>query len=83
MFVYKVSSFNKIPVASSFGSSDRAHQGLYEKYASLARFVDKLEPSTVTSIYKEHKNAQTFYPGLGIFFNEFALVYASNTNKTK
>ena len=27
-------------------------------------------------IYKEYKDKSTFYPGLGIFFNEFALFYA-------
>jgi hypothetical protein len=60
-----------------------AREGLHDKYKALAHYVDKLEPSAISLMYKEYKSAQTFYPTLGIFFNEFALVYATSSNQNK
>jgi len=54
------------------------HAGLYEKYKSLGAFVDALEPSVITMMYKEYKNNYTFFPNIGLFFNEFSLIYTSN-----
>jgi len=42
----------------------------------LTHTVEKLEPNAIAMIYKEYKQENTFYPGLGIFFNEFALFYS-------
>lgn len=55
-------------------------QGLYEKYKNLSAFVDSLEPSVITMMYKEYKNSYTFYPNIGLFFNEFALIYSSTVS---
>ena len=59
------------------------YQGLYEKYTTIGSFVDKLEPVVISMMYKEFKNDSTFYPNLGIFFNEFALIYSATLNITK
>lgn len=60
-----------------------AREGLHDKYKHLAAYIEKLEPSTVTQMYKEYKSANTFFPNLGLFFNEFALVYSVNANQPK
>ena len=60
-----------------------AQKGLYEKYAALVRTIDKLEPAAITLLYKEYRGPCTFFPNLGIFFNEFALVYAVTLNASK
>ena len=51
-------------------------KGLYEKYLHLLTKIEKLEPNIIAMLYKEYKNRQTFYPNLGLFFNEFALIYS-------
>lgn len=51
-------------------------KGLYDKYVSLTETVNALEPSIISMVYKEFKGPNTFYPNIGLFFNEFALVYA-------
>jgi hypothetical protein len=56
---------------------------LYEKYKSLGPFVQRFEPPTITMMYKEYKGPMTFYPTLGLFFNEFALMYTATMNNTK
>jgi hypothetical protein len=56
---------------------------LYKKYVNLSSKIDRLEPSTITQLYKEHSGPATFYPNIGIFFNEFALIYAVTLNSTK
>jgi len=56
---------------------------LFSHYEMLSTHIDTLEPSTVTSMYKEYKGASTFYPTIGIFFNEFALVYSVSMNRNK
>jgi|LakMenE01Jun11ns_1017448.scaffolds.fasta_scaffold6951308_1 hypothetical protein len=48
---------------------------VYKKYTHLVNHVSKLETSTITTIYKEHKGPYTFYPIWGLFFNEFAIGY--------
>jgi hypothetical protein len=59
------------------------HVGLYEKYKRLNQYVDKLEPAVITMMYKEFKNGSTFYPNVGLFFNEFALIYSSSIHINK
>ena len=49
---------------------------VYKKYLSLKNL--SLEPAVVSMVYKAYKSKHTFYPGLGIFFNEFALFYLTN-----
>jgi hypothetical protein len=56
---------------------------LYEKYKTIHQYIDKLEPSVITMMYKEFKQENTFYPNIGVFFNEFALVYSANLNSKK
>lgn len=60
-----------------------AKAGLHDKYRALAAYVDKLEPAAISLMYKEYKSAHTFYPTLGLFFNEFALAYTTNAHQTK
>jgi len=47
----------------------------------LGSFIESLEPIVVSMIYKEYKNESTFFPNLGIFFNEFALIYTAVNKK--
>jgi len=56
---------------------------LYQKYKTLSPFVDRFEPPTITQMYKEYKGPSTYYPTLGLFFNEFALIYSATMNGTK
>ena len=56
---------------------------LYYKYVNLSSTIDRLEPATITQLYKEHSGPATFYPNIGIFFNEFALIYAVTLNSSK
>lgn len=56
---------------------------LYKKYLHLNSKIDRLEPATITQLYKEHSGPSTFYPNIGIFFNEFALIYAVGLNSKK
>jgi len=60
----------------------KATTGLFQKYTTLGPTVNALEPSIISMMYKEFKGPNTFYPNIGLFFNEFALVYAC-TIKTK
>lgn len=64
-------------------AEQQARQGLHDKYKALLAYVDKLEPSSISLMYKEYKGVHTFYPSLGLFFNEFALAYATNANQNK
>jgi hypothetical protein len=64
-------------------ADDKSRANLYSKYLALFKTVERLEPSTITMMYKEYNNASTFYPHIGIFFNEFALVYCSNLHLNK
>lgn len=57
--------------------------GLYAKYDSLPKTIERLEPAAIAQLYKEYKSPCTFFPNIGLFFNEFALVYASTLNVTK
>lgn len=63
-------------------SDDLKGQGLYEKYQTLSNYVDRLEPAVITMMYKDYKSSATFYPNVGLFFNEFALVYSASLNAT-
>ena len=56
-------------------------RGLFKKYTDLHQLIDRLEPAVITRMYKEFKNGHTFFPNLGIFFNEFALVYSATVVK--
>lgn len=56
---------------------------LFAKYEALLPKVEALEPSVVSMMYKEVKSPFTFYPNVGIFFNEFALCYCASLNSTK
>lgn len=57
--------------------------GMYKKYSKLHTIIERLEPAVITMMYKEIKNGNVFFPNLGIFFNEFALVYSSSINVNK
>jgi hypothetical protein len=59
------------------------YSSLYQKYIHLSHKIDRLEPATITQLYKEHSGPATFYPNIGIFFNEFALIYAVTLNSSK
>lgn len=60
---------------------DKSHfAGLYEHYGYLGAYVAKLEPTVITQMYKDFKSEKTFYPNVGIFFNEFALIYSANAH---
>lgn len=61
-------------IASCSFASDSC--GLYHKYKLLSQKIEKLEPNTIAMIYKEYKDPMTFFPNLGIYFNEFALFYS-------
>lgn len=64
---------------------DRADQMhlLYRKYEHIQATVQHLEPSTVSMMYKEVQHAHTFFPNVGLFFNEFALCYCASLNTNK
>lgn len=68
---------------TSFLSDDRSEsfRGLYTRYSGLTDYVDRLEPAVITAMYKDQKDASTFYPNVGLFFNEFAFVYATGLHK--
>ena len=62
---------------------EEAHVFLYEKYKNLVPYVERIEPSSITMMYKEYKSKTTFYPNIGLFFNEFALIYSTNLQSTR
>lgn len=60
-----------------------ARRSLFDKYSKVSGRVDRLEPSVITMMYKEFKGPSTYYPNIGLFFNEFALVYAAVMKPSK
>lgn len=63
---------------------DEIKSGLHKKYITLSSVIEKLEPNMVAMMYKEYKNNNiSFFPNLGIFFNEFALIYSIQAVKQK
>lgn len=56
-------------------------QYLYERYMHLVKYVHRLEPTYVASVFKDYKGPNTFYPHIGLFFSEFAVAYCYNINK--
>jgi len=56
---------------------------LCDRYKQLGKFIDKLEPVVISLMYKEYKGENTFFPTLGIYFNEFALFYTANQKVSK
>lgn len=57
-----------------------AKASLHDRYKSIGTLVDRLEPAVISMMYKEYKGPSTFYPNVGLFFNEFALIYSVNSN---
>lgn len=55
---------------------EEARRTLYQKYVALGPYVSQLEPSIISMMYKEYNGPNTFYPNIGLFFNEFALIYS-------
>jgi len=66
----------------SSSSTQLDRQFLYEKYIHLIRYVDRLEPTYVASIFKDYKGPNTFYPQIGLFFSEFAVAYCFNLHQS-
>lgn len=60
-----------------------AKAALHDRYKIVPIIVDRLEPAVISMMYKEYKGARTFYPNIGLFFNEFALIYSVNSNAKK
>ncbi len=60
-----------------------AKAAVHDRYKSIGYIVDRLEPAVISMMYKEYKGPSTFYPNVGLFFNEFALIYAVNSNAKK
>jgi hypothetical protein len=63
--------------------SEKSRHDMFQKYKTLQSHLDHLEPPVITSMYKEYKSAATFYPTVGVFFDEFALVYACSLHSSK